>query len=106
MALRQLADPNYRQKISPEFVSTDMNYLGDMLNFGALYSGSIVRANQAASTMLNKDAALAANVDLDISWELPICRVIGARTNINHRKPVTDPSWSGAVPATAPATVY
>ena len=82
LALRQLADPNYRRKLGSEFVASDLNYLASMLNVGALYSGSIVRANVAASTMLNKDAALAANIDADISWELPICRVIGARTNI------------------------
>lgn len=82
LALRQLNDPNYRRKIGADLVSSEMNYMASMLNMGALYSGSIVRANLAASTMVNKAGALAANFDADISWELPICRVLGARTNI------------------------
>ncbi len=82
LALRQLNDPNYQRKIGADLVASNVNYLGSMLNVGALYSGSIVRANLAASAMLNKDAALAASLDADISWELPICRVLGVRTNI------------------------
>ncbi len=101
LALRQLNDPNYRRKIGADLVSSEMNYMASMLNMGALYRGSIVRANLAASTMVNKAGALAANFDADISWELPICRVLGARSNIGFDRFADTNNLRGYVEGTA-----
>lgn len=78
-ALRQLNDPSYRNNIAVSMVGSELNYAATVFNMGALYRGSIVRANVSASALTDSHSTTSANIDADLSYELPLCRVIGAR---------------------------
>jgi hypothetical protein len=80
LALRQLADPNFRNDITE--LSNNLNQAGQLLNVGALYRGSIVRGNVNAAALLDHKAVASASLEAAAAWELPICTIAGARGSI------------------------
>jgi hypothetical protein len=78
-ALRLLADPNARLRFEQEFTVSAANYGLSLLNVGALYSGSIVRGTADVSALIDNHLTASTNINAAIEWELPICKVVGAK---------------------------
>ena len=85
-ALRQLVDPSFRNRIAVGIVGSELNYAASAFNMGALYRGTIVRGNIAASALANSHSTTSANIDADVSYELPVCRVVGMRGAIGAER--------------------